>query len=44
MGETLDSFNKGIEFTQSHRLEEAIPDCYNKCKPDLIFNRNLYIT
>ena len=26
MGQTLDSFCKGTEFTQSHRREEAIPD------------------
>ena len=34
MGQTLDCFCKGIEFTQSHRSEEAIPDSYNKCEPD----------
>ena len=28
MGQTLDSFGKGVEFTQSHRPEEAIPDSY----------------
>ena len=33
MGETLDCFSKGIEFTQSHRPEEAIPDSYDKCEP-----------
>ena len=33
MGETLDCFCKGIEFTQSHRPEEAIPDSYDKCEP-----------
>ena len=29
MGLTLDC--KGIELTQSHRPEEAIPDPYDKC-------------
>ena len=33
MGQTLDSFSKGIEFTQSHRPEDAIPDSYDKCEP-----------
>ena len=33
MRQTLDCFCKGIEFTQSHRPEEAIPDSYNKCGP-----------
>ena len=32
MGQTLDCFCKGIESTQSHRLEEAIPDSYDKCE------------
>ena len=31
MGQTLDCFCKSIEFTLSHRLEEAIPDSYDKC-------------
>ena len=35
MGQTLDSFCKGIEFTQSHRPEEAIPHSYDKCEPGL---------
>ena len=35
MGQTLDCFYKGIEFAQSHRSEEAIPDCYDKCEPGL---------
>ena len=30
MGQTLDCFYKGIEFTQSHRPEEAIPDSYDR--------------
>ena len=29
----LDCFFKGIEFTQSHRPEEAIPDPYDKYGP-----------
>ena len=33
MGQTLDCFGKGIEFTQSHRPEEAIADSYDKCEP-----------
>ena len=33
MGQTLDCFCKGMEFTQSHRPEEAIPDSYDKCEP-----------
>ena len=32
MGQTLDCFYKGIESTQSHWLEEAIPDSYDKCE------------
>ena len=36
MGQTLDCFDKGIEFTQSHRPEEAIPDSYDKCEPALV--------
>ena len=35
MGQTLDCFCKGKEFTQSHRPEEAIRDSYDKCEPDL---------
>ena len=35
MGQTLDYFCKGVEFTQSHRPEEAIPDSYDKCDPSL---------
>ena len=35
MGQTLDCFCKGIEFTQSHRPEEAIPHSYDKCEPGL---------
>ena len=31
MGQTLDWFCKGIEFTQSHQPEEAIFDFYDKC-------------
>ena len=37
MGQTLDCFCKGIEFTQSHRPEEAILDSYDKCGPGLIY-------
>ena len=33
MGQTLDCFHKGIEFSQSHRPEEVIPDSYDKCEP-----------
>ena len=32
MGQTSDCSCKGIESTQSHRLEEAIPDSYDKCE------------
>ena len=32
MGQTLELFGKGIEFTQSH-LREAIPDSYDNCDP-----------
>ena len=36
--QTLDCFCiKGIEFTQSHQPEEAIPDSYDKCEPGLSF-------
>ena len=35
MGQTLDCLCKGIEFTQSHRPEEAIPDSYDKFEPGL---------
>ena len=35
MGQTLDYFYKGIEFTQSHRPEEAIPNSYDKFEPGL---------
>ena len=35
MGQTLELFGKGIEFTQSHLLE-AIPDSYEKCDPGFI--------
>ena len=35
MGQTVDCFCKGIESTQSHRPEEAIPDFYDKYQPDL---------
>ena len=35
MGQTLDCFGKGIEITQLHRPEEAIPDSYDKCEPGL---------
>ena len=34
MGQTLECFCKGIEFTRSHRAE-AIPDPYEKCEPGL---------
>ena len=33
MGQTLDCLCKGIESTQSHWPEEAIPDSYDKCEP-----------
>ena len=33
MGQTLDYFCKGTEFTQSHRPEEAVPDSCDTCKP-----------
>ena len=33
MGQTLHCLCKGIEFTQSHWLEKAIPDSYDKCEP-----------
>ena len=40
MGQILDCFCKGIhiniEFTQSHRPEEAIPYSNNKCQPGFI--------
>ena len=32
MGQILDCFCNGIEFTQSHRPEEVIPDSYDKCE------------
>ena len=35
MGQTIDCFCRGTEFTQSHRPEEAIHDSYNKCEPGL---------
>ena len=35
MGQTLDCFCKGIEFIQSHRPEEAIPNTYDKFEPGL---------
>ena len=35
MGQTLDCFCKGIEFTRSHRPGEVIPDSYDKCEPGL---------
>ena len=35
MGQTLDCFWNGIEFTQSHGPAEAILDSYNKCEPGL---------
>ena len=35
MGQTFDCLWKGIEFTQSHRPEEAIPDSYDKFEPRL---------
>ena len=35
MGQTLDCFYEGIEFTQLHRPEEAIPDSSDKCEPGL---------
>ena len=31
----MDCFCNGIEFTQSHRSEEAIPDSYDKFEPGL---------
>ena len=34
MGQTLDYFYKGIESTQLHQPEEAIPDFYDKCETD----------
>ena len=43
MGQTLDCFGKGREFTQSHRPEEAIPDSYDKCEPGLSFNFQFFI-
>ena len=33
MGQTLDCYYKGIEFTQLHRPEEAIPDSNDNCEP-----------
>ena len=35
MGQTLDCFCKGVEFTQLHRSEEANTYSYDKCEPDL---------
>ena len=35
MGQTLDYFCKGIEFTQSHQPEGAISDSYDKREPGL---------
>ena len=35
MGQTLDCFCKGIEFTRSYRPGEVIPDSYDKCEPGL---------
>ena len=35
MGQILDCFCKGIEFTQSHRPEEAICSSYDKYEPGL---------
>ena len=32
MGEILHCFRNAIEFTQSHRPEEVIPDPYDKCE------------
>ena len=29
---TVDCFCNGLEFTQSHRGEEVMPDSYDKCK------------
>ena len=31
----IDYFYKGVEFTQSHRSEEAISDSYDNCEPGL---------
>ena len=44
--QAIDCLYKGIEFTQSHRPEEAIADSYDKCEPGLscidhAFNENL---
>ena len=33
--QAIDCPCKGIEFTQSHRPEEAIADSYDKCEPGL---------
>ena len=38
MGQELDCFRKSIEFTQSHRPEEAFPDSCDKCEPGLIIH------
>ena len=35
MGQISDCFCKGIEFTQSHRPEEANRDFYKKCETGL---------
>ena len=35
MGQTLNCFCKGTEFTQSHRPEQATADSYDKCESDL---------
>ena len=35
MGQIIDYFCNGIEFTQSHQPEEAPPDSYTKCEPGL---------
>ena len=37
MGQALDFYCEGVEFTQSYRPEEAIPDSQNKCEPGLTF-------
>ena len=34
-GQISDCFCNGIEFTQSHRPEEVIPDPCDKCEPGL---------
>ena len=43
MGQTLDFFVKGIEFTQSHRPEEGIPDSYDKSEPGFKANALLHV-